>query len=115
MGQPRIKVTARKYLGDDLCSWAVFRSDQATPVVSGLSKNECPYYKRQVLALIEKERTIIKVVCQFCGRHYADKPGEGMTGTSHGTCPTCVAAPQHERCGFPQWYCEKMGTCQGGA
>jgi hypothetical protein len=48
----KIKVTARKYGGDDLYSWAVFRSDQARPVVTGLGRSEVAYYKRQVEQLI---------------------------------------------------------------
>ena len=51
---PKIKLTARKYEGDDKYSWAIFRSDQSQPVVSGLSKPEIPYYKRQIEQLIEE-------------------------------------------------------------
>jgi hypothetical protein len=56
-------------------------------------------------------RSLIRVICQFCGKHYGDKPGLGVIGDSHGVCPECVVAPRHQPCGFPQWYCDKMRTC----
>ena len=52
----KIKVTARKYMGDDLGSWAVFRSDRSQPVVTGLTKREVPHYKRQVEQMIAEGR-----------------------------------------------------------
>lgn len=51
----KIKVTARKYGGDDAYSWAVFRSDQRLPVVTGLSRAEVPYHKRQVEAITQPQ------------------------------------------------------------
>lgn len=39
------KITARKYLGDDALSWAVFID--GVPFVTGLSRREVPYYKKQ--------------------------------------------------------------------
>ncbi len=39
-------VTARKYLGDDAYSWAVFLDGR--PVVTGLSIREVPYWKRRI-------------------------------------------------------------------
>ena len=48
------KVTTRKWMGDDAYSWAVFRSDRAVPVVSGLSRAEAVYHKRQVQAMIRE-------------------------------------------------------------
>ena len=50
----KVKVTTRKYMGDDLYSWAVFRSDQAVPVVSGLSRSEASYHKRVVQQMITR-------------------------------------------------------------
>jgi hypothetical protein len=41
------KVTARKWMGDDAGSWAVFLPGQSQPFVSGLTKPEVPYYKSQ--------------------------------------------------------------------
>lgn len=38
------KITAKKYMGDDSASWAVFVDGRA--VVTGLTKSEVPYYKR---------------------------------------------------------------------
>jgi hypothetical protein len=40
------RVTARKYGGDDLYSWAVFLD--GAPVMTGLSKSEVPYYRAEV-------------------------------------------------------------------
>ena len=54
------KYTCRKYDGDDLYSWAVFKSKdvkgtrgvifygEATPIVSGCSRNEANYYKKSL-------------------------------------------------------------------
>lgn len=53
----KIKITARKYEGDDLYSWAVFRSDYPDrPCYSGLGRNEIPYYKGLVQQIIDKEK-----------------------------------------------------------
>lgn len=51
-----VKVTSRKYEGDDRYSWAIFRSDfPHFPVYSGLTKREIPYYKKQVENKIAEE------------------------------------------------------------
>ena len=50
----KVKVTAKKYNGDDAYSWAIFRSDSNYPVVAGLHKTEVQYYKKQVLAEINE-------------------------------------------------------------
>ena len=42
----KAKITARKYLGDDKYSWAVFRDGR--PVVTGLTRREVAYYKKLV-------------------------------------------------------------------
>ena len=44
MSKPK-RVTARKYMGDDLYSWAVFIDGR--PFVTGLGRSEVPYYKEQ--------------------------------------------------------------------
>ena len=54
----------------------------------------------------------IRRVCQFCKKVYGYKCGFGVAGDSHGICPDCAASPQHEACGFPIWYCKKMGICE---
>jgi len=41
---PQPKITARKYMGNDAYSWAVFIDDN--PFVKGLSKRETAYYKK---------------------------------------------------------------------
>jgi len=51
----KTKVRIRKWNGDDVYSWAVFRSDQARPVYSGCSRAEARYYKMIVEERIEKE------------------------------------------------------------
>lgn len=40
-------ITARKYGGDDMYSWAVFRNGR--PMMTGLGHSEVGYYKKQVL------------------------------------------------------------------
>lgn len=46
------KVTAGKYLGDDLYSWAVFIDGH--PFVTGLKRAEVPYYKEQAIEIIRE-------------------------------------------------------------
>ena len=43
------RITARKYGGDDAYSWAVFLDGR--PVVTGLSRPEVAYYKKQIAQL----------------------------------------------------------------
>jgi hypothetical protein len=38
------KITARKYMGDDAYSWAVFVNNR--PVVTGLMRSQVAYYKK---------------------------------------------------------------------
>jgi hypothetical protein len=35
-------------------------------------------------------KTIIKVVCQTCGKFMYEKDGEGITGISHSSCEDCL-------------------------
>lgn len=42
----KVKVTVAKYMGDDAYSWAVFANGH--PVVTGLTRRETAYYKKQV-------------------------------------------------------------------
>ena len=42
-------------------------------------------------------KTILKVVCMYCGRHIEDKDGEGVEGISHGLCMECLEAWLKER------------------
>lgn len=48
------RVTARKHMGDDAGSWAVFLDGR--PVVTGLNKSEVSYYKRQVIATLPEPK-----------------------------------------------------------
>lgn len=41
--------------------------------------------------------SIIQRVCQYCGVSMGTKEGNGVTGVSHGICPTCVKLPDDER------------------
>jgi len=41
----KVKFSIRKYNGDDVYSWAVFRSDFESPIVSGLARVEAIYYR----------------------------------------------------------------------
>ena len=47
------RVTARKYNGDDACSWAVFIDGK--PWLTGLSKSEVPYWKKQAEKKLEEK------------------------------------------------------------
>ena len=47
-------ITARKHGGDDQASWAVFLN--GSPILSGLTKREVPYYKNQVYLKFVKEK-----------------------------------------------------------
>lgn len=49
-----VKITARKFGGDDAYSWAVFADGQV--VITGLTKSEVPYQKKFVKQLIENRR-----------------------------------------------------------
>jgi hypothetical protein len=51
----KVKVTARKYGGDDAASWAIFRSDASRPVVTGLYRSEVAYYKKQIQEMVDQE------------------------------------------------------------
>jgi hypothetical protein len=44
MAKDKVKITARKYMGDDRYSWAVFVDGRV--VVAGISKTQVPYYKK---------------------------------------------------------------------
>jgi hypothetical protein len=56
VGQKKIKISSRKYEGDDLHSWAVFRSDRSYPCFSGLARGECSYYEKAVEKIILDEQ-----------------------------------------------------------
>lgn len=49
---PAPKITARKYMGDDAASWAVFID--GAPFVTGLTKSEVPYYKGEAKKIADK-------------------------------------------------------------
>jgi hypothetical protein len=46
------KITSKKYGGDDIYSWAVFKDGR--PVVTGCSRNEADYYKKRTAEESEK-------------------------------------------------------------
>ena len=46
------KITAKKYMGDDTGSWAIFVNGR--PVVTGLTKREISYYKKLTAKALEK-------------------------------------------------------------
>ncbi len=39
--------------------------------------------------IINKMKTILYVVCGWCGKDMGQKDGQGQTGISHGMCPAC--------------------------
>ena len=55
------KIASRKHGGDDNCSWAVFRNKKL--FVTGLSKSEVPYYKRELLKLIKENEVENEKIC----------------------------------------------------
>lgn len=48
------KLYIRKWGGDDLYSWAVFRSDHPTPVVTGCSRTEARSHMESIRQLMEE-------------------------------------------------------------
>lgn len=48
----RKRISYSKYQGDDHWSWAVFID--GLPFVTGLGKNEIPYYKRRAMEILLK-------------------------------------------------------------
>jgi hypothetical protein len=50
----KLRITAKKYGGDDAYSWAVFVKGR--PRMEGLGKSEVAYYKRQIANLEEEGR-----------------------------------------------------------
>ena len=48
----RNRVTARKYMGDDAGSWAVFIDGR--PFVTGLTRPEVAYYKKMAQKTIDE-------------------------------------------------------------
>lgn len=46
-------ITAKKYMGDDKSSWAIFVDGR--PVVTGLTRSEVPYWKRRVARDLEEK------------------------------------------------------------
>ena len=51
------KITARKWMGDDAYSWAVFVEGNPKPAFCGLGKREIPYYKKLAEEHIAKKST----------------------------------------------------------
>lgn len=49
----KLGITAKKYGGDDEYSWAVFLKGR--PQMTGLSKSEVDYYKRQIANHLESK------------------------------------------------------------
>ncbi len=45
MSTTKPKITARKYMGDDAYSWAIFRDGR--PVFTGLSRSQVAYYRKE--------------------------------------------------------------------
>lgn len=41
---PKFKFTAKKWNGDDSCSWAVFCNDRVMPDLTGLNREQARYY-----------------------------------------------------------------------
>lgn len=50
------QIITKKYLGDDEYSWAVFKNGKS--VITGLSKREAQYHKREIEKLANKKESI---------------------------------------------------------
>jgi len=77
------KITARKHMGDDLYSWAVFVDGR--PRVTGLSKREVPYWKARLAKdLAEKPalggRCLRAELFRDCPRNHHWYRGEATHG-----------------------------------
>lgn len=47
-----MKITARKWAGDDAASWAIFVDGR--PIVSGLTRREVAYHKKKIAERFEQ-------------------------------------------------------------
>jgi hypothetical protein len=52
MARSPSRITARKYMGNDAGSWAVFIDGR--PMVTGLTRDEVPYYKKEAQAILDR-------------------------------------------------------------
>ena len=43
------------------------------------------------------QRTVLKIVCMYCGSAMGEKDGQGVSGVSHSICRECWVAR------FPDW------------
>jgi hypothetical protein len=57
-----MKITAKKWNGNDKYSWAIFISGKNKPIITGLAKSEIPFYKKQIQEKILKEKINIDFV-----------------------------------------------------
>lgn len=66
------RITARKYMGDDLYSWAVFIDGR--PFVTGLGRTEVPYYKTQAEKFLAKkeDNDERRVQSKSCTGHHSE-------------------------------------------
>ncbi len=55
----------------------------------------------------KEEKTIINIVCAWCGKELGEKDGEGVDGVSHSICDDCLL---HH---FPHTYEKVKGTPPG--
>jgi hypothetical protein len=55
------KFSIRKWNGDDQYSWAVFKKGRSEPIVTGLSRREAQFYRKQFEdAAVKKDAKRIK-------------------------------------------------------
>jgi len=43
------------------------------------------------MAVLAERRSLLKIVCAWCGKDMGEKDGQGVEGTSHSICPNCLA------------------------
>lgn len=49
------------------------------------SKPEIDRWAKQ----LSERKTVLKIACSYCKRDMGEKDGQGVSGTSHSTCPAC--------------------------
>lgn len=59
MRRPRKHFTVRKWMGDDLYSWAVFHRNGGAPVVCGCSKSEANHHANQLEKMKEEAQRAV--------------------------------------------------------
>jgi hypothetical protein len=97
-----VKVSIRKYEGDDEYSWAVFKSDQSRPVVAGLGKREAQYHKQKIEQMLkDKQNESINEKLKPCKKCGGDAEVVKIDGDWVAQCKQCNN--EYHGCDVKQW------------